>query len=198
MSMRQWIQAGLIVALVVVCGCVVCGFAFYATFLRGESCSTPAKEPDVLRSYATEAVLSTPPDPAGAPGPPATSHYCDLVGVDHLRPGHDTAQSADFETTGRWPSTRLRARYDPVATAAGWTYVRQADDDHVHPETCFWVTIDGTRYCLGDGVEYCERVDGVVSLLDVSGVSHNDTPAPREYITVEIRAQWNATACPTK
>lgn len=62
--------------------------------------------------------------------------------------------------------------------------------------TCFVVELAGTPYCLGNGVEYCKLVDGVVTFLIVSGESRNDRPNLPASLTVELDAQWDLTSCP--
>lgn len=191
MGKRNWILGGLILAIVGVGGALVA----YRAVMPDPSCTAPAQEADVLRSYATEPVISTPPVPGGPPGTPGTSTYCHLVGTEHFHPSHDTGYWTDFQTTGWWPAKMLRARYDAIAAASGWTYVQQADERPGH-DVCFVATVNGTRYCEGEGVQYCKVVDGVISLLDVTGTSRRDVANFPALIKVEIDAQWNTTACP--
>lgn len=186
-------MAGLVVA-----GLALCGVEVYRAVVPGAFCSAPGGEAAVLRAYLAEPVMSTPPRPGGAPAiEGGTVSFCGLVGVDHIRPAHYTAQWVRFQTTGWWPSAALRARYDPVAAHDGWSYVRQADESPAQPGTCFGVAVNGVSYCEGDGVGYCKRVDGVVSFLYVTGHSRGDVPNLAANIHVEIDAQWTTRTCPT-
>src|SRR5690348_12363791 len=121
MRTRGWILVGLAVVAV----CAGCGLVVYKAAVPGGPCSAPAKEAEVLRAYEAEPVLSTPPVQGDPTIAYATQRYCDNVGVDALAPADNTERWTEFKTPGSWPSKALRARYDPVAAASGWAYVRQ-------------------------------------------------------------------------
>lgn len=191
MGKRNWILAGLVLAVVGVGGALVA----HRAVVPEAFCTAPGKEADVLRSYAAEPVISAPPVPGGPPGTPGTSTYCHLVGTEHFHPSRATGRWTDFQTTGWWPSKTLRARYDSIAAASGWTYVQQADEGPGR-DACFVATVRETRYCEGEGVQYCKIINGVISLLDVTGTSRGDIASFPALIKVEIDALWNSTACP--
>jgi hypothetical protein len=87
----------------------------------------------------------------------------------------------------------LRSRYQGVAAAGGWSYIRQADEDQA-TGTCFTLQHGGTGYCEGSGVLYCRAIEGVTTFLEIS-----DQPQPNPdfaSIRIQVEAQWNVAACP--
>jgi uncharacterized cupin superfamily protein len=193
------------VVVVAVGVCVLGGIGFVLVHMAGgidarpgfERCTAPPREAQVIGDYARDPALRIPPKAENTPATPMMLYpqrYCDNVGVDATRWAMVTAERATYQTSGFFPSARLRSRYEPVARAGGWSYVRQGDEDQAG--SCFWVEHAGTRYCQGNGVEYCKLVDGVVTFLLISGESRKDIPDFRAFLDVDLEAQWDLTACP--
>jgi hypothetical protein len=191
---------GLVVVVTLVCvGGVVLGWPGLTRVWREnhpEPCATPSGEAQLVAAYQREPALATPPDDTTPPAGPSRGgiyHYCDSVGVDRPTWALGTDVWRDYDTTGRWPADRLRSRYQGVAAAGGWSYIRQADEDQA-TGTCFTLQHGGTGYCEGNGVLYCRAIEGVTTFLEIS-----DQPQPSPAyasVRIQVEAQWNVAACP--
>lgn len=200
---RTYIGLVLVVALVCIGGVVVGWPQLTQVWSRLHPprpgpCATPSGEAQLLRAYQREPALATPPSDTPPPATPSRGglyHYCDSIGVDRPAWALGTEVWRDYDATGRWPSDRLRSRYQSVAAAGGWSYIRQADEDSVN-RTCFTVLHGGTPYCEGNGVLYCRAIEGVTTFLEISDQPQPDPDNSSTSIRIEVEAQWNVAACP--
>jgi hypothetical protein len=173
---------------------------------RFKPCAPPAWQESVLAGYTDDAVLrvASPELTADEHGP-YLIRWCDLYGVEHIRPREEVSLSAMLRGTGSWPAAKLRALFEPAARASGWAYVIEGDQEATGCGLPYERPKQHWKGCGPTGVRYCKSVEAMLTYLEITSTPrdlwstadpNNPTREPAAFVQVQFTAQPELHACP--
>jgi hypothetical protein len=167
------------------------------TFL--DRCTPPSGEEQLLVDYESQTVWGLlPASVVEAPKLDSGSvvRYCKEIGVDPLRPSHETTIRVTYGPTGYWSGTKLLDVYGPVATASGWRLIAKSDGDG--GGSCgLRIEEAGVPSCIGDnGILFCKVIDDVTTDFAVSSLSRSDYPNNSASFDLRMFSRRDLSSCP--